>query len=243
MNSFSIIIGSMILSVPALATLPQAAAPTTQGSMTALVLEDSFMPFGPVALEAVYSDGESKDLGTVVPVEDLSQIVYLEEEPLIDLGFDPKDYLPEDFDPHEAYFDLGSVVLLGQDSEPELGFDPKDYLPEGFDPYTDAVGIPGINFMEDDRVNLGFDSGDYLPEGFDPYGSYLDLDSILYMELETEPDLGVAGRNLLPADFDPYTNVVPVGSINFMEDEDMELGFDTAGYLPYGFDPFHGSIR
>ena len=95
-------------------------------------------------------------------------IPFIEEAEEIDLGFDPADYLPEDFDPHKVYFDLNAIeyVEFGND---ELGFDTAPYLPEGFDPYTDVVPVGSVNYIKDDEIDLGFDTAKYLPKNFDPY--------------------------------------------------------------------------
>jgi len=43
---------------------------------------------------------------------DINTIKYIEEEEVIDLGFDTADYLPEGFNPYEVYFDLNSVQFI-----------------------------------------------------------------------------------------------------------------------------------
>ena len=99
----------------------------------------------------------------------LDDVVYIEEEQEIELGFDTADYLPEGFDPCEVYFDLSSVEYIEAGQDFELGFDTGSYLPKGFDPYADPSGISGINYMEEEEIELDFDTADYLPENFDSY--------------------------------------------------------------------------
>ena len=41
---------------------------------------------------------------------DISSIEYIEEEDF-DLGFNTSEYLPEDFDPYQYYFDLNSISM------------------------------------------------------------------------------------------------------------------------------------
>ncbi len=103
---------------------------------------------------------------------DLSEIVYIEEEPKIELGFDTAEYLPEGFDPYKLYVDLNAVEYVEEQEEIDLGFDVADYLPASFDPYADPLGIEGINYMEaEEQIELGFDTEAYLPANFDPYAS------------------------------------------------------------------------
>ncbi len=136
---------------------------------------------------------------------DLNEIVFIEEEEVVDLGFDTRDYLPEGFDANEAYVDLKNIAFIEEDKI-ELGFDTAMYLPEGFDAYAAPEGIAGINYMEEEEViDLGFDTAAYLPEGFDPYGIYFDLDSIVYIEEEDEIIFDFNPADFLPEGFDPYS--------------------------------------
>ncbi|MEM8845796.1 MAG: hypothetical protein AAFY00_09485 [Bacteroidota bacterium] len=114
---------------------------------------------------------------------DINEIEYIEDED-IELGFDTKDYLPEDFDPYTAYLDLNSIEFVEQGDETFLGFDSTKFLPLGFDPYTEAIGVQAVNFMTDEDVELGFDTAKYLPEGFSPFEVYFDLNSIIYIDIE-----------------------------------------------------------
>ncbi|QCW98872.1 hypothetical protein FGM00_01575 [Aggregatimonas sangjinii] len=99
---------------------------------------------------------------------DLSTIVYIEEEEVIDLGFDTADYLPEDFDPYKVYFDLNSVTVIA--AEIEIDFDSKENLPANFDAYAYPTDCESFNYIDaNDTLVLDFDSTNHLPEGFDPY--------------------------------------------------------------------------
>lgn len=103
---------------------------------------------------------------------DLNEIVFIEEEPQIELGFDAADYLPEGFDPYKLYVDLKAVEYVDELEEINLGFDTADYLPENFDPYAYPSDVESINYIEkEEQIELRFDTIDYLPENFDPYAS------------------------------------------------------------------------
>ncbi|MBS9461375.1 hypothetical protein KIM67_03060 [Flagellimonas sp. 389] len=116
----------------------------------------------------------------------LSEIQFIEEDSEVVLGFDTEDYLPEDFDPYERYFDLSSVAYIEDENALQLDFDATYHLPEGFDPYAEEVSIHSINYVEDETLKLGFDTTDYLPEGFSPFEVYFDLNSIEYIEDEED---------------------------------------------------------
>ena len=116
---------------------------------------------------------------------DLEEIIFIEEEIPVELGFDTEDYLPEDFNPYEQYVDLNAIDFIEEEEDAwDLGFDASVYLPDNFNPYaipSDAMSIDYIEEGEDD-FDLGFDTKAYLPEGFDPYEFYVDLDSIEFYE-------------------------------------------------------------
>lgn len=134
----------------------------------------------------------------------VSEIVFIEEESYIDLGFDTAEYLPEGFDPYCVYFDVNSIVFI-DDEMTDLGFDTEEYLPTNFNAYANPNSIDGINYMEEETVDLGFDTTKYLPEDFDPYEFYLDLDSVEYIEDEEELDFDFSTEDYLPAGFDPLS--------------------------------------
>ncbi len=99
---------------------------------------------------------------------DINTIVYIEEEEVIELGFDTADYLPEGFDPYEVFFDLNTVVII--EDELTIDFDSKENLPANFDAYALPTTIEGFNYINtDDTILLDFDSKQNLPKGFDVY--------------------------------------------------------------------------
>ena len=240
MNKLLLIYGSVLLSSTAIANDQQNTKVVAVQSETPGSLENSLTTLN---IGAALNDSTSEMADYAWYELNLNEIVYLEEEPEVDLGFDTADYLPEGFDPHKSYFDLNSIIYLENNVDPSLGFDVQKYLPENFNPYTDVVDVHSINYMEDEDMDLGFDTKDYLPEGFSPYEMYIDLKSITYLEEETELVLGIDSEYLLPEGFDPYTDVIAITSVNYMEEENMELGFDTSKYLPENFDPYSGSMQ
>ena len=62
-------------------------------------------------------------------------IIEIEEE--VDLGFNPKNYLPESFNVLAGMdvIDWDAFELVEIEEEVDLGFDTKHYLPKGFNPY------------------------------------------------------------------------------------------------------------
>ena len=99
---------------------------------------------------------------------DINTIVYIEEEEVIDLGFDTADYLPEGFDPYKVYFDLDSVVVV--EEEIKIDFDSTKNLPADFDAYSYPTDVSGFDYIDaEDTIELDFDTAQYLPEGFDAY--------------------------------------------------------------------------
>ena len=137
----------------------------------------------------------------------LDDIVYIEEEAEIDLGFNTADYLPEGFDPNEPYVNLNAIEFIESEEEIDPGFDTSAYLPEDFDPYAFPVNVMTIDYIEEgeDEIDLGFDTAEYLPDGFDPHDYYVDLDAIEYIE-EDVWDIDVNEDQNLPIIFDPYVN-------------------------------------
>lgn len=240
MNKLLLIYGSVLLSSTAIANDQQNAKVAELQSETLGSLENSLTTLN---INADVNDSTS-GMGEYASYElNLDEVVYIEDEPELDLGFDTSDYLPEGFDPYKSYFDLNSIIYLENNVEPELGFNTKRYLPEHFNPYNEVVDVHSINYMEEEDMELGFDTKDYLPEDFSPYEAYVNLKAIPYMESDVELELGFNSEYLLPEGFNPYTDVIAVTSINYMEDEEMDLGFDTSKYLPEGFDPYSGSIQ
>jgi hypothetical protein len=100
---------------------------------------------------------------------DLSQIVFIEEEAPVILGFDTADYLPEDFNPYKVYVDLDAIEFIEED-EAQLSLDTTEWLPENFDPYATPTDINSISYMEDEEDFFPLiNTSEWLPEGFDPY--------------------------------------------------------------------------
>ena len=96
---------------------------------------------------------------------DINSITYIEDEIEIDLGFDTADYLPEDFDAHQVYFDLNGVDYIEEDLAIE--WDTKEYLPKEFNAYAYPTDVQSINFIDgSDTFALGFDTQNYLPLNF-----------------------------------------------------------------------------
>lgn len=98
---------------------------------------------------------------------DLNSVEYIEEEVIIDLGFDTADYLPENFDPYKMYVDLNAIAYIEEAIEIE---DLSAYLPKGFDAYAYPTDVQSINYIdENDEYTVGFDTKKHLPEGFNAY--------------------------------------------------------------------------
>lgn len=136
----------------------------------------------------------------------LDDIIYIEEEPALDLGFDTADYLPENFDPNKVYFDLNSVEFVEAEEELALGLDTKVHLPKDFNAYASPEDFMAVSYIEEEQeLDLGFDTANYLPEGFDPYEVYFDLNSIEYIEEEEEIEIDFDTTVYLPEGFDPYS--------------------------------------
>lgn len=99
---------------------------------------------------------------------DINTIEYIEDEEVIDLGFDTADYLPDGFDPYKIYFDLNSVIVV--EAEIEIDVNSKINLPADFDAYAYPTDSNSFNYIDaDDTIILDFDSSKNLPEGFNPY--------------------------------------------------------------------------
>ena len=98
----------------------------------------------------------------------ISSVTYIDDDTDFDLGFNTGDYLPEDFNPYEVYFDLESIVYIEDDVA--INFNSRKYLPMGFDAYAYPTDVEGFNYIdENDEIVLGFDTKKYLPEGFNPF--------------------------------------------------------------------------
>nr|WP_299338526.1 hypothetical protein [Allomuricauda sp.] len=118
-----------------------------------------------------------------------NEIEFVEEDEEIVLGFDPYDYLPENFDPYKTYVNFEAIPYIEGEDEEALGFDTAQYLPQGFDPYFAELHLGSLNFIEEEDYSLGFDTANYLPKGFSPYEVFFDIDSIIYIEEEDGLDI------------------------------------------------------
>ncbi|MBN4070243.1 hypothetical protein JYT76_01015 [Olleya sp. AH-315-F22] len=103
---------------------------------------------------------------------DSIQVIEIDEE--VEFDFNPKDYLPINFNALKGKDDLdwSAIELIELDEEVELGFNPKDYLPEGFNALKGKYDLDWsiIELIElDEEVELGFNPKDYLPKNFDAY--------------------------------------------------------------------------
>ncbi len=136
---------------------------------------------------------------------DLNEIVFIEKEPQIELGFDTADYLPKNFDPYANPSDFEAISYIDAQDQIALGFDTADYLPEGFDPYTVYFDLNAVEYIDElEEFRLDFDTADYLPENFDPYAYPSDIEGINYIEEEEQIALGFDTADYLPEGFDPY---------------------------------------
>ena len=98
---------------------------------------------------------------TIVAVENLSTSDHLEEnlnlptndwvdmENDMELGFDTKAYLPENFDPYANPTDIHSINFIEEEGI-ELGFETSAYLPEGFNAYEAYFDVHALEFIEDE---------------------------------------------------------------------------------------------
>jgi len=119
---------------------------------------------GGLLIQGAFANNTSKEVEDF----DLDSIEYIEDEEVIELGFDTADYLPEGFDPYAFYFDVNSVEFI---EESDLkGIQVKNHLPKDFDAYSNPNGIEGINYIDpNDEIVLDFNTKKYLPKGFDAY--------------------------------------------------------------------------
>ena len=111
----------------------------------------------------------SQDQTDNLTIED---VVYIEDEETVNLGFDTADYLPYDFNPYDGMvFDLEDIVYIDDDVEIELGFNTSAYLPKDFNAYSTVVSnLENIMYIEeDDTIELGFDTAPYLPKNFNAF--------------------------------------------------------------------------
>ena len=105
---------------------------------------------------------------------DWNKIEILDIEEEVILGFNTKDYLPENFNPLKGKFDLNwnKIELVELEEEVALDFDTKDYLPENFNPLKGKFDLDWnkIELVElEEEVILNFDTKEYLPKDFNAY--------------------------------------------------------------------------
>jgi len=133
----------------------------------------------------------------------LSEVEFIEEESIEDLGFNTKEYLPDGFDPYTEIVDVHTINYMEEENH-DLDFNTKSYLPEGFSPYEVYFGWNPIAYIEEEiELNLGLNSKYLLPEGFDPYADSIEMSSVNFIE-EEDIDLGFDTIGYLPEGFDPY---------------------------------------
>ena len=102
----------------------------------------------------------------------MEDIVFIETDEEIDLGFDTAEYLPIGFDAYAGMeLDLDEISFVENEEEIDLGFDTAEYLPIGFNTYVGMeLDLDEISFIEtEEEIDLGFDTAEYLPKGFNPY--------------------------------------------------------------------------
>ena len=102
----------------------------------------------------------------------MEDIVFIETDEEIDLGFDTAEYLPIGFDAYAGMeLDLDEISFVENEEEIDLGFDTAEYLPIGFNAYVGMeLDLDEISFIEtEEEIDLGFDTAEYLPKGFNPY--------------------------------------------------------------------------
>ena len=246
MNKLLLIYGCLFMSSSPIAEAQKSTVPVVQTSQetnrsfennfTALTIEADVIEEAPFYVLR-YEDSTPYEL-------DLNEIEFIEEETVVDLGFETADYLPEGFNPYETFFDLNSIIYIGDETEIDLGFDTSEYLPGDFDPYSANFDVNAISYIEEgeEEIVLDFDTADYLPEGFNPYEVYFNVNSLDFVDMEEiEWEFGFDTMDYLPVDFDPYANTLALSAINYMEEDNIDLGFDTSKYLPKDFDPYAGS--
>lgn len=109
---------------------------------------------------------------------------------------------------------------------------------------TGDLDLNSLEIVEAETpVDLGFDTTPYLPEGFNPYlGMSLDFSDLDRADLEEvlfgnrgECESGAANAVAHSRSYPEPVN------LHLAEiEEEIDLGFDTAAYLPAGFDPYSG---
>ena len=81
---------------------------------------------------------------------DINSIEVIELEEEVELEFNPKDYLPENFNALKVKHDLdwSTIELIELEEEVGFNFNPKDYLPEGFN------ALKGMHDLDSHKIQL-----------------------------------------------------------------------------------------
>ena len=107
--------------------------------LSAFSEDDSTLPTNHVLMNECAKEDMNTE-SSMVAIFDVSQLVVIEIEEEIDLGFDANFYLPENFNALEGmYVEVDDIVILEKEEELELGFKTDKYLPKGFNPYSCAT--------------------------------------------------------------------------------------------------------
>ena len=126
---------------------------------------------------------------------DINSIEVIELEEDVELGFNPKDYLPNGFNALKGKHDLdwNTIELIELEEDVEYNFNPKDYLPENFNALKGKHDLDWntIELVElEEEVKFNFNPKDYLPEGFNALKEMHDLDShkiqLVLIEIQEE---------------------------------------------------------
>ena len=65
------------------------------------------------------------------------------------------------------------------------------------------------------------------------------VNSVIYIEEESQIDLGFDTADYLPIDFDAYAYPNDISAFNYIDEVDVAtMDFDTMAYLPSGFDAY-----
>ena len=106
----------------------------------------------------------------------------------------------------------------------------------------DEIVLNSVNYIEEDgEVELGFDTADYLPLDFDPYSTYVDLNAIPFIEDQVTVYYSL---DYLPEGFNQFAYPTYFRNIDYIDPTDeIELDFDSAEFLPEGFDPYDKEVQ
>ena len=107
------------------------------------------------------------------PIAEVDDIKVYEVEEEVNINFDTKAYLPENFNPLKGKHDIdwSKIELIEIEEEVIICFNTKAYLPENFNPLKGKHDIDWskIELIEiEEEVILDFDAKAYLPKNFNP---------------------------------------------------------------------------